>query len=372
MKKVLKNNKLLLILLSLGLLLRLVLSIQIYSGDVNNHISWGKDIVENGTSGIYEREFAERYGTMTPTYPPIPLAFFTPSYFLYDYVYKTSWKLNLEYPMFPSNFIFFLEDQDTLPAFLKLPSIFADLFLAVVVFVFVKKILKGKEKSALLFASLVLFNPAFMYSSAYWGQIESTPLVFLMLSFYFLMFSKRAYYTAIFMTLALLTKQTTIIFIPIFAIIYFKKYGLTTSIKGFVLSLFVFFLAFLPFYKSGNIITFPYLTYWNKIQTGSGSDYVTDHAFNMWALLTGLGKISDSTRFALSTYRVWGYLLFIGLFAATLPKLAIKKINKQGVLLVGTIIAIGAFLFLTRMHSRYLAQALPFVLILAAYKKKYL
>jgi Gpi18-like mannosyltransferase len=243
--------------------------------------------------------------------------------------------------------------------------------LAVVVFAFVKKILKGKKKSALLFASLVLFNPALIYSSAYWGQIESTPLVFLMLAFYFLMFSKRAYLSAIFLTLALLTKQTTIIFIPIYAIIYFKKYGLMGSIKGSAASLFVFFLAFLPFYKSGNIITFPYLTYWNKIQTGSGSDYVTDHAFNMWALLTGLGKISDSTRFALSTYRVWGYLIFIGLFAATLPRLAIKKINKQNILLVGTIIAIGAFLFLTRMHSRYLAQALPFVLVLAAYKKIY-
>ena len=249
-RKAIKKNKILLILISLGLILRLIISVQIYSGDVNNHISWGKDVVENGSSGIYEREFAVRYGTMTPTYPPIPLFFFTPSYYLYDYIYDLSWKLNLAQPLFPSNFIFFLEDQDTLPAFLKIPSIIADILLAFIIYKFVKKIVKGKEKLALVFASFVLFNPAFIYSSAYWGQIESTPLVFLMLSFYFIMFSKRAYLPAIFLTLALLTKQTTIIFVPIFAIIYFKKFGDAVCLTSSAVALFVFFLAFLPFYKS--------------------------------------------------------------------------------------------------------------------------
>lgn len=372
MKKVVKNNRLLLVLILLGFIVRIILSVQIYSGDVNNHISWGKDVVETGTRGIYEREFFEKYGTMTPTYPPIPLLFFTPSYWMYDYIYKLSWKLNLAYPIFPSNLIFFLEDQDTLPAFLKLPAILSDLILAAVVYKFVKKILKGKEKLALIFASLVIFNPAFIYSSAYWGQIESTPLIFLTLSFYFLLFSKRVYLPVVLISLAFLTKQTSIIFAPIFSIIYLKKFGLANSIKGLLISLLVFFIAFLPFYKSGNIFTFPYLTYWNKIQTGSGSDYVTDHAFNFWALLTGLGKISDSTKYILFTYRLWGYLIFTGTLAVILYKLAISKIKSQDVLLAGVIVAIGAFLFLTRMHSRYITQALPFILLLTAYQKKYI
>lgn len=214
MKKVFVKNKLLIILLLVGLIIRLILSTQIYSGDVNNHISWGKDIIEVGTRGVYEREFAVRYGTMTPTYPPIPLLFFTPSYYLYDYVYKLSWKLNLAHPIFPSNLIFFLEDQDTLPAFLKLPAIFADLILAVAVYAFSKKMLKGKQNPALIFTSLIIFNPAFIYSSAYWGQIESAPLVFIMLAFYYLLFSKRVFLPAILLTLGLLTKQTSIIKYP--------------------------------------------------------------------------------------------------------------------------------------------------------------
>jgi Gpi18-like mannosyltransferase len=370
MRKLLKKYKPLTILLVLGFLLRIVLSIQIYSGDVNNHISWGRDIVENGTRGIYEREFAIRYGTMTPTYPPIPLFFFTPPYYLYDATYKVSWMLNLKYPIFPSNLIFFLEDQDTLPAYLKTPAIFADLFLAVVIYAFVKRILKDKEKLALVFSALVIFNPAFIYSSAYWGQIESTPLVFLMLSFYLLLFSKRAYLSAVFLTLAFLTKQTSIIFAPIFSIVYLRQFGFRKSVNGFLISLAVFFVAFLPFYKSGNILTFPYLTYWNKIQTGSGSDYVTDHAFNTWALLTGLGKISDKTQFIALSYRVWGYLMFSGLLLITLPKLIIEKIDKKSVLMAGVIVSMGAFLLLTRMHSRYITQALPFILLLAAYGLK--
>lgn len=372
MKKAFKKNKLLLILLSLGFVIRLVLSVQIYSGDVNNHISWGKDIVEIGTKGIYEREFAIRYGTMTPTYPPIPLMFFTPAYWMYDYLYNLSWKLNLTYPIFPSNLIFFLEDQDTLPAFLKLPAIIADIILAVVVYKFVKKITKGKEKLALILSSFVVFNPAFIYSSAYWGQIESTPLVFVLLAFYFLLFSKKTFLPVIFISLSFLTKQTSIIFAPIFLIVYLKKFGIRESVKGFILSLLIFFVAFLPFYKSGNIFTFPYLTYWNKIQTGSGSDYVTDHAFNFWALLTGLGKISDKTHYILLTYRLWSYLIFFGVLLTILYKLVLRKIKSQYVLMAGAIVAVGAFLFLTRMHSRYLAQALPFILLLAAYNKKYI
>jgi Gpi18-like mannosyltransferase len=313
-----KNHKLLLLLIA-GLLLRLLISFQTYSGDVNNHISWGKDVLANGTQGIYGREFMPAYGTLTPTYPPIPIFLFTVSQALYDWTYNTSWYLNNTCKVFPSNFIFFLEDQDTLPAFHKLPAIFADIGLAFLTYLLVKKIVKkDNEKYGLFAASLVLFNPAFFYNSAYWGQIEAIPLFFLLCSLYLLFYKENYLLNAFTFSLALLTKQAVIIFIPVYALLFYMKFGLLKSVKGVLVNILTFLLLFFPFYDKGSVLYFPFSTYWNKIQTGSGSDYVVDHAFNFWSLTTGPGKIHDYLVPFLLSYRNWGYLIFFTLVVGVL------------------------------------------------------
>lgn len=365
-----KNTAILIFLI--GLLLRLVLSIQIYSGDVNNHIAWGKDSVSFGFAGIYEREFFQRYGTLSPTYPPLPIFFFTAFYWLYEEVYKLAWNLNISFSLFPSNFIFFLEDQDTLPAFLKIPAILADLGIAVIVFLFTRRLVDNR-KMPLLASVLVLFNPAFFYNSAYWGQIESVPLFFVLTAFYMLLYSKKFLIAAIFLTLALLTKQTSVVFIPVFALVFFRKYGLVNSIKATSVSVLILWLAFLPFFKKGNILLFPFSTYLNKIQTGSGSDFVTDHAFNFWALVTGLGKISDSTPFWLGiSFNFWGYVIFSLITIGVLYKLS-KDRDIKNTLFAASLVSFAAFLFLTRMHERYLEQTIPFLLLIVVKEpKKYM
>jgi Gpi18-like mannosyltransferase len=368
-----KHNRLFILIILIGFIIRLFLSIQAFSGDVNNHISWGKDFVNLGPGGIYERDFIIRYKTMTPTYPPVSLYLFAASYKLYSEIYNLSWKLNLSYRIFPSNFIFFMENGNTLPAFFKIWSIFSDIGIAITVYYFVGRILKNKNyKIMIFFSSLIIFNPGLIYNSSYWGQIDSLPLFFVLLSLYLLLFSDKKLLSFLFFTLALLSKQTSIIFIPIFALLYFRKLDLKKTFKGAIMSLFVFFTAFLPFYKNGNILLFPFTTYWNKIQTGSGSDYVTDHAFNLWSLITGLGKIHDSNIFIFMPFRWWGYLIFFTLFAIILVNLIIKKFNGKYVLFALSLIALSSFLFLTRMQSRYIIQAIPFLLLLGAYERKFI
>jgi len=77
------KTKILIILLALGFLLRIALSMVSYNGDVNTHISWGKDIVNNGTRGFYERDFSKNYGVSFANYPPITMIFFSFSYNIY-------------------------------------------------------------------------------------------------------------------------------------------------------------------------------------------------------------------------------------------------------------------------------------------------
>ena len=366
------RNRLLLFVFLVGLLLRLFLSIQIYSGDVNNHISWAKDSLTLGVGGIYEREFAVRYGTMTPTYPPVTLLLFTISYFLYDFLYSATWSLNASVPAFPSNLIFFFQDQDTLPAFLKIPGMLADMGIALLVFMFVRKLIGG-HKWPLIASSLVLFNPAFFYNSAVWGQIEALPLLFILTSFYFLLFTQRSLLAVVLLTVALLVKQTSIIFLPIFALVFYKKFSSQEIVKSVIVSMVIFWMSFLPFFQKGNILLFPFSTYLNKIQTGSGSDYITDHAFNFWSLTTGLSKVSDSKPFLFDLpFVLWGYGIFGVIYALTLYKNYKDKFSVESVLTSITIVGTASFLFLTRMHERYLEQALPFLLLITILKRKYL
>lgn len=340
-------------LLLAGFLLRLVLSVQIYSGDVNNHISWGRDILRLGPAGVYQRDFTSRYGTMTPTYPPLPLAVFTISQWLYDSTYTISNWANSHFQVFPSRFIWLLEDQDVLPAFHKIWAILADIGIAYLVYKFTQKT---------WLTTLVLFNPAFFYNSAYWGQIEAIPIFFLLASFYFLTRTRRSYLSALCFVLALLSKQSSIIFIPIFALAFWQKFGLRISVTSALIGLVFFSVSFLPFLAN------PFVTYWQKIQTGSGSDFITDHAFNLWALLTGLGKVSDSAPYWLGiSYNHWGFILF-GLALVFI----LIKFRPSRLFAASALINLASFLLLTRMHERYLQPSLAFLLLWAGTKRSLL
>ena len=155
--------------LLIGLILRLVLSIQIYSGDVNNHISWGKDILALGSAGVYQREFMFRYGTLTPTYPPVALLFFTISQGAFDTATRAAWTLNLKYPAFPSQIIWWMQDQDTLPAFHKIWAILADIGIAWLVYTTTRK---------RWLTALVLFNPAIFLQQRFLGTNRIRACIF--------------------------------------------------------------------------------------------------------------------------------------------------------------------------------------------------
>lgn len=362
--------KKLLVLLFLGLLLRLFLSVQFYSGDVNNHISWGKDILLNGFQGIYEREFYFRYGTLTPNYPPITLFLFAFSYWLYQALYNLSWWLNEHISVFPSNIIFFFQGINTIPAFLKLPAILADIGIAYYIYLFARRLINS-EKWSLIAASLVLFNPAFFYNSALWGQIEALPTLFVLAAFYSLLYSKKATISALFFTLALLSKQNAIIFAPIFILIFWKKYSVAQIFKSGLASIILFWILFLPF-NSWDILKLPFEVYWNKILTNSVSDYVTYHAFNFWTLFVGFDRIHDSTIFLLGLpYQMWGYIIFFIFSFIILYKLW-RKMDDYRILLASTLISFASFLFLTRLHERHLEPTIPFLLLVSIKEKKML
>lgn len=360
-------------LIILSLLLRLSLLFLDFSFDVNNHIVWGKDAVERGLRGFYETKSSSGFAVHYPNYPPLAVMIFSLIYPLQSLVFKLVWWLNVTFPVFPSKLALFVESRTFLAGLLKLPSIAADIGLALLLMQFARKMVPKETKLYLLIASLFLFNPAIFYNSAYWGQIDAIPIFFALLSFYLLFFTKRSILSTIIFTLGILVKPTILLYLPIYIVYLVWKYKLINSLKALGVSLLVFWLVFLPFYRSGNVLFYPFSTYYKSVLLAQSIPFVTNGAFNFWLLLTQFQGIKDTAMFLLGmSYKVWGYIFTGIVFAFVAFHTFKKKVRITTFLYATFLLAFAGFLFLTKMHERYLMLPLPFLLLLSLKYKAYL
>jgi dolichyl-phosphate-mannose-protein mannosyltransferase len=355
------------ILILVALVLRIWMSVQIYSGDVNNHIGWAESILEKGSRGAYSREYI---GIMPPTYPPLALYGFVTSSWLHNLIERTIWSLNLNVPAFPSSLVWLFEDQDVLPAFYKIPAIFADLGLGILIYKFARQDRHLSHSVSLLASAAFLLNPAVWYLSSLWGQIESFTLFFFIASLW-LVFKKRPLLASLAFMASLLSKQSSLLFAPLFAVYFYSRFGWKTTIKSALIQLVFFYLAYLPF-ATGFSPLWPFSIYYDRLQTGSGSNYITDHAMNPWIYYTRLQKIPDTGQFLAGlTFNRVGSLVFAVFAGLSVLPLFIKRLTPQLLVRSALLLNLSAFLFMTRMHERYLAPSLV-LLLLASLKNKWL
>lgn len=359
----LKRNKVFIVFV-IGFLLRVGLMFFNFSFDVNNHISWSHDLWRRGFAGFYETQSKEVYGTFYPNYPPLSIFSFFLSYLLYRWIPNLIWFLNVNIPAFPSNLVHLINAREFLAGMMKFPGIFSDLGVAYVCYLFAKKLFPKNPSAHFLSLVFILFNPAFIYNSSLWGQIDPLAIFLSLLAFYLLIFKKRPVLSAVFFVLAVLVKPTVIIGLPFFGYFLVKEHGLNQIIKSFIIGNLVFIAMFLPFYKSGNLFLFPYIKYASMIVTGQSQDTVSVSAFNIWSIIPGLEKIKDSALILnFLAYRLLGQLILLIVFGLIFYRF-IKSKNKSlsGLLLI-YLTYTAAFLFLTRMHERYIVFGLPFLAI---------
>lgn len=359
-----KKHSLLIVIVA-AVLLRLALFFLDYSFDVNNHIIWGKDAIQRGLSGFYETRSSERFGVKYPNYPPLAIYIFSLIYPLQSIFYKITWWLNVNIPVFPSKLIFFVDSRTFLAGLFKIPSSLADFGIAYMVYLFIKDPRFKIKGSKLLILSLILFNPAFFYNSAYWGQIDAIPIFLALFSFYFLI-KNRPVLSTISFALALLVKPTALIYLPFYLILLLRKNNLLSVVKSLTISLFVFWLYFLPFFKTGNILLFPFATYYEKIMLTQSLAFISNGAFNFWLLISQFKGIKDTTVFLMGlSYQTWGYLITSILFIFIGNFLLKKKDKTNSFFHVIFLGAFASFLFLTKMHERYTMLPLPFLLLIS-------
>lgn len=274
-------------------------------------------------------------------------------------------------------------------AFLRFPSIIADLVLGLLIYRLIK--LKRSEKAAVLASSLFIFNPVVLYNSAFWGQMDSLYALPLFVSFY-LLSKKRYFWSILFFSFSLYVKLNTLLFLPFFLIIIYKLIKNKVLFFGhLVLSFFAIYILTLP------VSSTPYNFIINLFLKTSGGEMqnVTNFAFNFWWFLFKpfiqigvpinlfnfseirlLGSPPGSASYFGLSLSTWAFILFSLFLLPILSKTIFLKRAKfpqpETLFLFFSLITLLGFLFLPRMHERYMYPLFPLLATYVGLKQKFL
>lgn len=350
--------------LSLVFLAYFFISLPDYSGDIKNHVIWGKSILHEGTYGFYDRVFP---GYSFPTYPPFVMLLFAISFGLYELSVFLAAYLNANFGLFPSNLIHFLNWENVRIAYLKLPGVISTILMSVLVYKFweIEKE-KSAVKNGVWLLLLFLINPAVIYLSAVWGQTDVLQYLFIILAIYFA-HKNRIVLSYLCAVLGILSKQTVVVLWALYFLYIFKQYGFKKMIYGGVLNLVIFYLAYFIFQ--------PPSLYWPIKFYQANFELVNfllvENSYNLWTFIFGFASVDSGKMFSGISLDVWGYVLFL-VFAAPLTlKFYFGKFSLEKLFQFLFLISLTYFFFLSRMHERYLTPAIIFGTILAMYSKKY-
>ncbi|QQS44374.1 hypothetical protein IPM65_02120 [Candidatus Roizmanbacteria bacterium] len=352
------------VIILLGIFIRLSIMFVDFSFDVLNHISWAKDVWNRGLYAFYETRSIDVYGTEYPNYPPLAIGLFAPFYPLYQWLFGTFWQLNLTVPAFPSVVVIFMERLHFQAGLMKIPAILSDFGLAWILAQITEKLYPKRKHLKVLVMSLILLHPTFFYNSAFFGQIDSIPLFLMALAVYFSFFVKKPYWSFVILTAAVLVKPTVFVFLPVFMISFFSRYGLKTTLKGAVISILLFWLAFQPMAQKPGDPLYPFILYKEGILDTQSIGAVTNAAYNAWALYPPLFFVPAETSLIGSiTYGTVGTIIAGGFILALSVLYWKNRSGKLSLFIALSLCAFASFLFLTKMHERYLILILPFLLV---------
>jgi Gpi18-like mannosyltransferase len=230
------------------------------------------------------------------------------------------------------------------PVLLKMPAILADIATALLIFLIVRKY--GSFRLAFISMISYAFNPAIIYNSAIWGQVDSVYTLLFMLAL-MLFVSGKQMLSGVFMALAILTKPQSLVLVPLFALVMIKKNSPLNLAKITSVSCVAFVVVALPFYLDTSILELFKLYFNSYIQY----PYNSLNAFNFWAF-EGMFQ-PDNTQFLFMTYRMWGYLMF-GLIFIYVSYFILKNKDDKSIYIACAILFFAFFMFFTRIHERYL------------------
>ena len=239
---------------------------------------------------------------------------------------------------------------------IKIPSFIAEVAMAIIIYRVGKKQI-GKM-FGLLAASLVLFNPAMLFNSAAWGQIDAVFILFVVLA---LLYLKKENYLlgALFFTIALLIKPQAIMFAPIVGLAYvyalFKRGGMKKALVGIFGGAAIFAalmtLAAWPFTGSQQ----PLWIFEKYANTVNFYPYTSLNAFNLFALIGGNFQSAEQPFLGLD-FATWGWIL-IAVVCVAVVLLQWRSRERRPLFGLGAFLIVSVFMLSHAMHERYILPA---------------
>jgi dolichyl-phosphate-mannose--protein O-mannosyl transferase len=257
--------------------------------------------------------------------------------------------------------------------FVKLPALAMDLVDTVLIYAIVRRY--AREAVALGAAALFIFNPATIYTSAYWGQVDSVSWGFVLLTLWLALRSSddpakqtaRLTWAWLAMTFSILIKpQGALVAIVLLAFAFApldaeqRARRVRATAVGLVASLILTLAVAALFHPTANIAD---LIGWLFDRYRIGSNvyaYNTVNAFNLYAIKQPFWQ-SDTVPLplfgnALGAMWLWGVVLVVAATGLIVARY-LQERTDQAFLEASMLVAFAFFTLATRMHERYIFGA---------------
>jgi Gpi18-like mannosyltransferase len=323
-----------------GLILRIIIAplIEGHPSDISCFKSWANIAASQGLLNFYKTD-------MFVDYPPGYI------YVLYVCGYiKNLFSLDFNSAAFIT--------------LLKVPAILSDIIFSIIIFRLGKKPLGAAIAS--IIAVLYVFNPAVLFNSAIFGQIDSLFALLIFMAIVFA-FKDRLIIASVIFAVALSVKPQALIFTPIGIYVLIEKTIQSKSLKTAGLSILSMILTFiviiLPFSTEQNF-SWIFNLYGKSL---SSYQYGSVNAFNLFAFL-GANGVNENNILFLFSYKIWGYISTIVIVISSVF-LYFKSRHKSKPFFIAILIMAAFFVLSSRMHERYIFPVFGLALLNYIYTK---
>jgi Gpi18-like mannosyltransferase len=346
-----------------GLVLRfLFIGAAGYRSDVDSFMSWALTAAQNPLSQFYAKAgFAD--------YPP-------------GYLFVL-WVVGHLYLAIPHA----AGDYGILRLLVKVPACLADIVNAGLIFLIVRRFASAAWANAA--AALYAFNPATIYVSAYWGQVDAVPAAFMLAAVALLLYAPaqpppraRALTIGAWLAIsyAILIKPPAVMVALVMLVWAFaaseplegRRRQADTAIGAVCAFVLACVVAFIFHPSIGGAL--PWL--WQRYAYGSAVyPYNSVNAFNLHSLFRPFWQ-PDTTQvmlgpIALGPMWLWGIVLVAAATVLVAARYAQRK-DDAGFIEAAMLLSLAFFVLSTRMHERYIFNAFALVIPLAGINRRYI
>ncbi len=271
---------------------------------------------------------------------------------------------------------------DVLKYLVKLPAVLMDLVDGWLIYAIVRRF--AGDRWALGAAALFVFNPAVIFISAAWGQVDSISSGLALLGIYLLLRADDRPLNIVVAWLALsyslLIKPQAAILIPLFIVFAFvsperRRERLAVTAIGIVGAVLLAFALTVPFHPTANPAdAFAWL--YQKYSFGKNVyAYNSVNAFNLWSVRYPFwqadAQVISIRGIATFPQYVWGVVLLVAAAIVILTRYAQAR-TQQALIESAALLSLAFFMLSTRMHERYIYAGLLFLIVALPFAQRYL